>query len=90
MPPKSEATLPGLKGNRGDISIYGQDKWTRRQRQFGLAKRVRRVRLRRQQPKQTTATTHRLAIMNRGIAADIGKKHADTFRHIQHPDLTTT
>ena len=32
----------------------------------------------------------RLAIMNlaiRGIEADIGKEHADTFRHVQHPDL---
>ena len=32
----------------------------------------------------------RLAIMNlaiRGIEADIGKEHADTFPHVQHPDL---
>jgi type I restriction enzyme M protein len=32
----------------------------------------------------------RLAFMNlaiRGIEADIGKEHADTFRHVQHPDL---
>ncbi len=36
------------------------------------------------------STTSRLAIMNlaiRGIEADIGKEHADTFRHVQHPDL---
>ena len=87
---KSEATLPSLKGNRGDISIYGQDKWARRQRPFGLVKRARRVRLRRQQPKQSNATTRRLATMSlaiRGIEADIGKEHADTFRHVQHPDL---
>jgi len=45
---------------------------------------------RRQQPKQSNATTRRLAIMNlaiRGIEADIGKEHADTFRSVQHPDL---
>ena len=32
----------------------------------------------------------RLAIMNlaiRGIEADIGKEHADTFRNVQHPNL---
>ena len=36
------------------------------------------------------ATTRRLAVMNlaiRGIEADIGKEHADTFRSVQHPDL---
>jgi type I restriction-modification system DNA methylase subunit len=36
------------------------------------------------------STTRRLAIMNlsiRGIEADIGKEHADTFRNVQHPDL---
>jgi type I restriction enzyme M protein len=55
---KSEATLPGLKGNRGDSSIYGQDKWARRQ-----------------QAKQSNATTRRSAVMNlalRGIEADFG------------------
>ncbi len=34
-------------------------------------------------------TTRRLAVMklaNRGIEANIGKKHADTFRQVQHPD----
>jgi type I restriction enzyme M protein len=39
---------------------------------------------------ESNATTRRLAIMNlaiRGIEADIGKEHADTFRHVQHPDL---
>jgi hypothetical protein len=82
---ESEATLRSLsaaKGNRGDISIYGQDKWARRQRPFGLATRARRVRLRGQQPKQSNVTIRRLAIMNlaiRGIEADIGKEHADTF-----------
>jgi type I restriction enzyme M protein len=48
------------------------------------------VRLRGKQPKQSNATTRRLAIMNlaiRGIEADIGKEHADTFRSVQHPDL---
>jgi len=38
----------------------------------------------------SNATTRRLAIMNlsiRGIEADIGKEHADTFRNVQHPDL---
>ena len=57
----------------GNISIYGQDKW-----------------LRRQQPKQSNATTRRLAIMNlaiRGIEADFGPEHADTFRRDLHPDL---
>jgi type I restriction enzyme M protein len=39
---------------------------------------------------ESNATTRRLAIMNlaiRGIEANIGKEHADTFRHVQHPDL---
>jgi len=39
---------------------------------------------------ESNATTRRLAIMNlaiRGIEADIGKEHADTFRSVQHPDL---
>jgi len=82
-------------GKLGDISIYGQDslsaaatdevKWARRQRPFGLATRARRVRLRRQQPKQSNATTRRLAIMNLAIRG-IGKEHADTFRNVQHPD----
>ena len=39
---------------------------------------------------ESNATTRRLAIMNlaiRGIEADIGKEHADTFRAVQHPDL---
>ena len=34
---------------------------------------------------ESNATTRRLAI--RGIEADIGKEHADTFRSVQHPDL---
>jgi type I restriction enzyme M protein len=90
---EGEATLPSLsaaKGNRANISIYGQDKWARRQRPFGLAKRARRVRLRGQQPKQSNATTRRLAVMNlalRGIEADFGPEHADTFRRDLHPDL---
>ncbi|MBP8963195.1 MAG: SAM-dependent DNA methyltransferase, partial [Opitutaceae bacterium] len=39
---------------------------------------------------ESNATTRRLAIMNlaiRGIEADFGKEHADTFRQDQHPDL---
>jgi len=39
---------------------------------------------------ESNATTRRLAIMNlsiRGIEADIGKEHADTFRNVQHPDI---
>jgi type I restriction enzyme M protein len=39
---------------------------------------------------ESNATTRRLAVMNlaiRGIEADIGKEHADTFRNVQHPDL---
>ena len=87
---QSEKFVESHGGKIGDISIYGQDKWARRQRPFGLATRARRVRLRRQQPKQSNATTRRLAIMNlaiRGIEADIGKEHADTFRRDLHPDL---
>jgi hypothetical protein len=37
-------------------------------------------------------TTRRLAIMNlapRGIQANFGKENADTFPHVQHPDLRT-
>jgi type I restriction enzyme M protein len=44
----------------------------------------------RQQPKQSNATTRRLAVMNlalRGIEADFGPEHADTFRRDLHPDL---
>jgi type I restriction enzyme M protein len=39
---------------------------------------------------ESNATSRRLPIMNlaiRGIEADIGKEHADTFRHVRHPDL---
>ncbi len=39
---------------------------------------------------ESNPTTRRLAIMNlalRGIEADFGKEHADTFRSVQHPDL---
>ena len=39
---------------------------------------------------ESNSTTRRLAVMNlaiRGIEADIGKEHADTFRNVQHPDL---
>jgi type I restriction enzyme M protein len=39
---------------------------------------------------ESNPTTRRLAVMNlaiRGIEADIGKEHADTFRNVQHPDL---
>ncbi|WP_395743445.1 type I restriction-modification system subunit M [Prosthecobacter sp.] len=39
---------------------------------------------------ESNPTTRRLAIMNlalRGIEADFGKEHADTFRVDQHPDL---
>ena len=87
---QSEKFVESHGGKLGDISIYGQDKWARRQRPFGLAKRARRVRLRRQQPKQSNATTRRLAVMNlalRGIEADFGPEHADTFRRDLHPDL---
>ena len=75
-------------GTRSSTSLpfhdnYSQDKWARRQRPFGLAKRARRVRLRGQQPKQSNATTRRLAVMNlalRGIEADFGPEHAATYR----------
>ena len=39
---------------------------------------------------ESNATTRRLAVMNlalRGIEADFGKEHADTFRNDLHPDL---
>ncbi|CAK0753860.1 putative type I restriction enzyme HindVIIP M protein [Gammaproteobacteria bacterium] len=39
---------------------------------------------------ESNSTTRRLAIMNlaiRGIEADFGPEHADTFRHDLHPDL---
>lgn len=78
------------------VSIIGLDsggttetddiRWVRRQRPFGLAKRSRSVRLlRRRQPKQSNATTRRISI--RGIDADFGLEHADTFRCDLHPDL---
>ena len=40
---------------------------------------------------ESNATTRRLAMMNlaiRGIEADFGPEHADTFRRDLHPDLT--
>ncbi len=46
-------------GKLDDISIYGQDKWARRQRPVGLATRARSVRLRRQQPNQCNLSTRR-------------------------------
>jgi type I restriction enzyme M protein len=82
---QSEKFVESHGGKLGDISIYGQDKWARRQRPFGLAPRARRVRLRRQQPKQSNATTRRLAVMNlalRGIEADFGPEHADTATRV--------
>jgi len=39
---------------------------------------------------ESNATTRRLAVMNlaiRGIEADFGPEHADTFRRVLHPDL---
>jgi len=39
---------------------------------------------------ESNATTRRLAVMNlaiRGIEADLGPEHADTFRRVLHPDL---
>ena len=39
---------------------------------------------------ESNPTTRRLAVMNlalRGIEADFGPEHADTFRSVQHPDL---
>jgi type I restriction enzyme M protein len=87
---QSEKLVESHGGTIGDISMYGQDKWARRQRPFGLALRTRRVRLRRQQPKQSNAITRGPAIMNlatRRIEADIGKEHDDTFRNVQRPDL---
>ncbi len=42
-------------------------------------------------PSQSNSTTRRLAVMNpesfRGIEADFGPEHADTFRRDLHPDL---
>ena len=41
---------------------------------------------------ESNATTRRLAVMNlalRGIEADFGPEHADTFRRDLHPDLRT-
>ena len=31
-------------------------------------------------------TEHPLNLAIRGIEASLGKEHADTFRHVQHPD----
>jgi hypothetical protein len=67
-----------------------QDKRVRGKRGFGLANRARRVRLIGDQPKQSNATTCRLAVMQlalRGIQADFGPEHADTFRRDFHPDF---
>ena len=67
-----------------------QDKPVRGKRRFGLVNRARRVRLMRDQPKHSNPTTRRLAVMNlalRGIEADFGPEHADTFRRDLHPDL---
>ena len=72
------------------VNRNGQDKTARGKRGFGLANRARRVRLMGKQPKQSNSTTRRLAVMNlalRGIEADFGPEHADTFRRDLHPDL---
>ncbi len=79
-----------LRGTAGTLSGEGVPTVRSRQRPWGLATRARRVRLRRQQPKQGNATTRRLAVMNlalRGIEADFGPEHADPFRRGLHPDL---
>jgi len=71
-------------------STCGQDKSVRGERRFGLVSRARRVRLMGDQQKQSNPTTRRLAVMNlalRGIEADFGPEHADTFRRDLHPDL---
>jgi type I restriction enzyme M protein len=82
----SEKFVESHGGKLGDISVYGQEKWARRLRLFGLAKRAGRVSLRWQQPKQSNATTHRLAI--RGIEADFGPEHAYTNgRNLVNPFL---
>ena len=86
---QSEKFVESHGGRLGDISIYGQEKRAREAR-FGRAQQARRVRLQRKQPNQSNATTRRLAIMNlaiRGIEADFGPEHADTFRLDLHPDL---
>ncbi|PZR74002.1 MAG: hypothetical protein DLM73_09140 [Chthoniobacterales bacterium] len=65
------------------IPICSQDKPTRGKRRVGLANRARRLRLMGNQPKQSNATTRRLAMMNlaiRGIEADLSEEQADTFR----------
>ncbi|MEN9285743.1 MAG: Type restriction enzyme EcoKI protein [Verrucomicrobiota bacterium] len=54
---QSERFVASFGGELGDISIYGQGKWPRRQRPFGLATRARKVRLRRQQPNKSNGTT---------------------------------
>jgi hypothetical protein len=72
---KSEAILPGLKGTLGDISIYGEDRWSRRQRPFGLAKRARRVRLRGQQSNQNNVQ-HPDLHANRGNDSDTAVRKA--------------
>jgi type I restriction-modification system DNA methylase subunit len=72
-----------LRSNMDASCLFGQDKPARGKRRFGLANRARRVRLMGNQPKQSNATTRRLAVMNlalRGIEADFGPEHADTFR----------
>jgi hypothetical protein len=68
---QSEKFVESHGGKIGDISIYGQDKWARRQRPFGLAKRARRVRLRRQQPKQSNATTRGLATLRDALLPEL-------------------
>lgn len=77
---QAEAFVESHCRTLGDIGIYGQDKWVRRPRHFGLATRAGRVMLRGQQPKQSNATARRLAVMRLalcGIEADFGPEHAD-------------
>ena len=60
---QSEAFVEAHGGQRGDISIFGQE---------------------------SNPTTRQLALMNltiRGIDADLGQKHADSFHNDLHPGL---
>ena len=60
---QSEAFVEAHGGQRGDISIFGQE---------------------------SNPTTRQLALMNlaiRGIDANLGQEHADSFHYDLHPDL---
>ena len=72
-----------------EVPATGQAETAAVKRHVGFPHGNRRASKRRR-ARQSNATTRRLAVMSlviRGIEADFGSEHADTFRRDPHPDL---